>query len=114
MDHLTRRLMLFDLYGELLTQRQRDVYDFYYQEDLSLGEIAELWQVSRASVHDLLRRTEKGLERYEEALSLLDAHIRREQILQSLSDCLEAGADAIPEEWHHRLKAYVADLKSSL
>ena len=112
MDKLTRRLMLFDFYGALLTDKQKEVYDLYYQQDLSLGEIAEIWQVSRASVYDLLRRTEQGLEKYEAALALLDDFNQREQILKSLSECLEAGDKEIPESWRDRLHALISELVS--
>ena len=112
MDSLTRRLMMFDLYGDLLTSKQREVYDLYHQQDLSLGEIAELWRVSRASVHDLLRRTDKVLERYEEAMSLLADHIKRQKTLKALADCLEAGSTDIPEFWQDQLKSFVDELIS--
>lgn len=62
---------LYDFYGQLLTQRQQEFMDLYYREDLSLGEIAERFDVSRQAVYDNLRRSETLLEGYEEKLQLL-------------------------------------------
>ena len=55
-------------YGRLLTQRQQDALRLHYEEDLSLGEIAEELGVSRQNVHELITRSVQKLRRYEEAL----------------------------------------------
>ena len=110
MDDLTRRLMLFDFYGDLLTDKQREVYDLYYQKDLSLGEIAELWHVSRASVYDLLHRTDKTLGKYEKALALLDGFIKREQICKSLTDYIKENIEDIPELFKAKLEVFISEL----
>ena len=62
---------LFDFYGKLLTERQQEFIELYYNQDLSLGEIAEKYAVSRQAVYDNLRRSEKILEEYEAKLNLL-------------------------------------------
>lgn len=74
MDYITKRAylaLLFDFYGALLTDKQRIVFDLYYQNDFSLGEIAEEQGISRQAVYDLLKRTEKILWEYEKKLSLV-------------------------------------------
>ena len=63
--------MLFDLYGELLTEHQREVYGQLVNDDMSLSELAEQYGISRQGVHDLIRRCDKILEGYEEKLHLL-------------------------------------------
>ena len=75
--------LLFDLYGPLLTDHQQEVWQLYYLEDWSLGEIGTAQQVSRAAVHDLLERTERLLEDYEERLALLAQHQRRRERLRN-------------------------------
>jgi len=55
-------------YGGLLTQKQQDALRLYYEEDLSLGEIAEELETSRQNVHELITRSAQKLRRYEEAL----------------------------------------------
>ena len=62
---------LFDLYGGLLTDKQRNCLNMYFYDDLSLSEISEELGVSRQAVHDLLKRVEQTLEKYEEKLGLL-------------------------------------------
>ncbi len=61
---------LFDAYDVLLTENQRKIFDLYYLQDISLGEIAENMSISRQAVHDLLKRTEKILIKYESLLHL--------------------------------------------
>ena len=55
-----RMTMLFDFYGELLTDRQKEFYDLYYNEDLSLSEIAENYGISRQGVRDVIVRAENA------------------------------------------------------
>lgn len=62
---------LFDLYESLLTEKQREVFRFYYHDDLSYQEIAEHLEISRAGVYDNLSRTLKLLEEYELKLGLM-------------------------------------------
>jgi len=59
------------VYGKLLTEKQRDLVDFYYNEDLSLGEIAENLGISRQGVRDGLIHAEEALRAYEEALGVM-------------------------------------------
>lgn len=63
---------LFTFYGELLTDKQRDVLSLYCFDDLSLGEIAEDLKISRQGVHDTVKRSSKTLESYENKLGLME------------------------------------------
>ena len=58
--------MLYDFFGELLTDKQREYFEYYYCDDLSLGEISELTGVCRQGVRDTLLRTERLLRQYED------------------------------------------------
>lgn len=62
--------MLFDFYGQLLTDRQKDLMELYYCQNLSLGEIAVEFKVTRQAVYDTLKRSEQTLSRYESKLGL--------------------------------------------
>ena len=75
-----RMTMLFDFYGELLTDRQKEFFDLYYNEDLSLAEIAENAGISRQGVHDLVKRCSKKLMDYENKLHLVEKflHIKED------------------------------------
>jgi len=62
---------LLDVYGGLLTERQRDFIDLYYNEDISYGEIAGTEKISRQAVHDTISHGKKSLSRFEEHLGLI-------------------------------------------
>ena len=63
--------MLLDFYGELLTDKQSDAVDFYYNQDFSLSEIADEMKISRQGARDLIKRGEAQLLDLEEALGLV-------------------------------------------
>jgi hypothetical protein len=90
MKDIARRSLLLDYYGGLLTEKQRIIYELYYQEDLSLGEIADLQQVSRNAVYDLITRTDEKLEHYEKSMGLIaedtDLQKAKEELLRDLRD----------------------------
>jgi len=61
---------LYDLYGSLLTDRQREVFEMHYMQDLSLAEIANTLGITRQACYDLLLRSQKSLEHYEAKMGL--------------------------------------------
>ena len=79
-----RTLALYERYGALLTEHQREVIDLYLRSDWSLAEIASHQGTSRAAVHDLLRRSTKSLQDYEKRLGLLAESARRRRALDAL------------------------------
>ena len=79
--------LLFDYYGGMLTDKQRDCFDMRYNQDLSLGEIAEELGVSRQAVNDNLTRTEALLRRMEENIG----SVKRDMLIRSaVQELLEA------------------------
>ena len=66
-DDIARASLLYDFYGALLTDRQRDVMALYHEENLSLSEIAQEYDISRQAVHDTLKKAEQALSEYEKA-----------------------------------------------
>ena len=86
-----RMAMLFDFYGDMLTDRQKEFYDLYYNEDLSLGEIAENYNITRQGVRDVIVRAEAVLTELEDKTGLLKRFMRlREKI-----DAIESAAGEI-------------------
>ena len=77
--------LLLSCYGALLTDAQRELMELYYNEDLSLQEIADRQGISRQGVHDTLSRSLHKLESYEARLGLIR---RGEQRMKALTDCL--------------------------
>ena len=64
-DETLLMTMLFDFFGDLLTEKQREYFDLYHNEDLSLSEIAEKAGISRQGVYDVITRAEKSLAEME-------------------------------------------------
>lgn len=83
--------MLYDFYGDLLTDRQREFYDLYYNEDLSLAEIAENYGISRQGVRDVIVRAEAAMTEVEDKTHL----IRRFHQMQGQLGEIAAAADAL-------------------
>ena len=81
-DHIND---LLDFYGDLLTKHQRDVFGDYYREDLSMQEIAENYQVSKAAVSDLIKRTLKQLEDYESKLHMIDQFRKIDELVSKMN-----------------------------
>ena len=75
--HMT---MLFDFYGDLLTDRQKEFFDLYYNEDLSLAEIAENAGITRQGVRDVLVRSEAILNEMEEKTGIVARFLEMQKI----------------------------------
>ena len=88
-----RMAMLFDFYGDLLTDRQREFYDLYYNEDLSLAEIAENYGISRQGVRDVIVRAEAAMTEIEDKTHL----IRRFYTMQDDLSAIDTAAAALQE-----------------
>ena len=75
---------LFDYYGDLLTEHQKEILKEYYYEDLSMNEIAENYDISKSAVQDLIKRSLMQLNDYEKALSLIEKDHHLDQILDEM------------------------------
>ena len=71
MEKIVEQGLLYDFYGELLTNHQRQIYEGIVYDNLSLGEIAQEEGISRQAVHDIVKRCDKALQGYEEKLRLV-------------------------------------------
>ena len=85
-------ILLFDYYGELLTPRQRLCFDMHYNQDLSLGEIAEELRITRQAVHDTLSRTEALLRKMEEKTGCVS---RDRQMRHAMASIVSAAEELI-------------------
>ena len=90
--------VLFDFYGELLTQPVADSVDMYYNEDLSLSEIAENIGISRQGVRDDLKRGVELLFHYEEKLRLYERYKTNTDILDKCRTLLKESGAALNEK----------------
>jgi len=107
----TEAAILLDYYGKLLTKRQREVMSAYYEDDLSLAEIAENLGISRPGVHDLLRRALTQLRYLEEQLGLAARDRRRREVIDRLKALTVKLADTdLPTEARSYLQELTAEL----
>lgn len=108
LEDTTRINLLYDFYGNLLTQKQREYLELYHQHDLSLAEIADEGGISRQGVHDLLKRAVRTLERAESRLGLVGRFATQEKVLQRLRGIL--ANDQISDEGRREALALVEQL----
>ena len=85
--------MLLDFYGELLTEKQRDIMQLYYYEDLSLSEIAENENITRQGVHDAIKHAEQYLDEFESKTGFVE----KIKTLRDITEKIKQGAQRIDE-----------------
>lgn len=78
--------LLLDYYGDLLTKHQRDILDEYFNEDLSMNEIADNYQISKSAVQDLIKRSLQQLQNYEKTLHLIEKDSKLNEILNLMKN----------------------------
>ncbi len=88
-DKIVQIALLFDFYGQLLTEKQIEIVDMYYNDDLSLGEISEQQGISRQGVYDTLKRAERTLYEYEEKLGLVNRFLKQKESMEVIIDMLD-------------------------
>ena len=81
-----RMTMLFDFYGEMLTDRQKEFFDLYYNEDLSLAEIAENSGISRQGVRDVIVRAEGVMQEVEDKTGLIRRFLQMQQHISVIEE----------------------------
>ena len=84
MDKKVEISMLWEIYGSLLTDKQNEYIDYYYNQDLSLSEIAENDGITRQAVRDIIKKGERKLFEYEEKLLFMKKTINQEQKIQQI------------------------------
>ena len=116
MNKFLEQALLYDFYGELLTEHQKDVYEQVVLEDYSLSEIAQMKGISRQGVHDLVKRCQKILEGYEAKLHLLEKFLSVKEkislIDKTLAEWEEDGKD--PEEIVKKVRRIADDIIEEL
>lgn len=94
MERIVEQTLLFDFYGELLTEHQRSVYEDVVMNDCSLSEAAQQYQISRQGIHDLIKRCNRTLEGYEEKLHLVEKFLSIREKVEQIN-CLAKGQHEI-------------------
>ena len=86
MEKFDEQTLLYDFYGELLTERQQQVYESVVLEDYSLSEVAENLGISRQGVHDMIKRCNHTLEGYESRLHLVEKFLCIRKQVQKIKE----------------------------
>ena len=89
MNEILEQALLYDFYGELLTKHQKEIYEQFVLEDLSLGEIAKEAGISRQGVHDLIKRCTQTLKDYEDKLQLVAKFVAVKDKVKQIDDLLD-------------------------
>lgn len=89
MNEILKRALLFDFYGELLTDHQKEIYGRFLLDDLSSAEIAKEAGISRQGVHDLIRRCTQTLDGYEEKLHLVERFLTVKEKVRKIDKLLD-------------------------
>ena len=98
MNEILEQALLFDFYGELLTEHQKEIYEDFILNDLSLGEIAQEEGISRQGVSDLVKRCTKKLSDYERKLHLVEKFISVKQDVERIRVLSEAFSEQNKQE----------------
>lgn len=84
MEKIVEQGLLYDFYGELLTNHQRQIYEDAIFQDMSLSELAEEHGISRQGIHDLIKRCDKQLKAYEDKLGLMARFSRIKEMVEEI------------------------------
>ncbi len=87
-DKTLEMTMLYDFFGDLLTEKQRYYFDLYYNDDLSLSEIAEQADISRQGVRDIIMRAEHILKDYESKTGIVSRFLKMQSDISSIENDL--------------------------
>jgi len=113
MDKLLEITLLYDFYGELLTDKQKSVTELYYLNDFSLHEIAAEHGITRQAVLDMLKRTEKLLNQYEQKLGLVGKYLDQKKKLDKITQEMNGIIDETKPDMG-KLKDLVSSLSEIL
>ena len=84
MERIVEQTLLYDFYGELLNEHQRQIYTEAVFNDYSLSEIADEYGISRQGVHDLIKRVDKTLTENEEKLHLIEKFMQTKSMVEEI------------------------------
>ena len=114
MEEILKQTLLYDFYGELLTEHQKQVYEDVILNDYSLSEVAASLGISRQGVHDMVRRCNKTLEEYEEKLHLVQRFVQIRENVNEIRKLTDPSGDTPKEDVMQRIAAIASDILEEL
>ena len=110
-----RMALLYDFYGDMLTDRQKEFYDLYYNEDLSLAEIAENCGITRQGVRDVIVRAEAILTELEDKTGIVRRFLRMKEQFARMESDVDAISRRNEDRWQdEELEGQCARLRAAL
>lgn len=97
MERIVERSVLFDFYGNLLTEHQRRIYEDIVNNDYSLSEIGEAMGISRQGVHDIVKRIDKILAEYEDKLHFVENYNKNLETIDKIKSVISEIKDGKDE-----------------
>lgn len=85
MELIVKKALLYDFYGELLTEHQKSIYSDFILNDIGISEIAAERGISRQGVHEMIKRCDKILADYEEKLHLVDKFLAAKELVTEIN-----------------------------
>ena len=114
MNEILKQTLLYDFYGELLTDHQKEIYEQVVLEDYSLSETAKDAGISRQGVHDMIKRCTKTLEGYEEKLHLVAKFMSVKEKVHDINALLENYEDEDEKELIIKVKKLTGEIIEEL
>lgn len=114
MEKFVEQTLLFDFYGELLTEHQQKIYTDAVFDDLSVSEIARNEGISRQGIHDLIKRCNKILNEYEERLHLVERFLKIKEQVREIKDLAKADNKENETERFAKIDGIVSEILEEL
>ena len=114
MEKIVRQGLLYDFYGELLTEHQRHVYEDVVFHDFSLSEIAQEQGITRQGVHDLVRRCDRILESYENKLHLVEKFLAVREKVERIDGIRKEYQTEDSDEWIQSIRRIAGEIIEEL
>ncbi len=110
MDKILEQTLLYDFYGELLTDHQKQIYEDVVLNDYSFSEVAEEQGISRQGVHDLVKRCNKILQEYESKLHLVEKFVTIKEQIEEMEKSLRETEEPDKEALVRQLNGILENL----
>lgn len=114
MEKIVEQNLLFDFYGELLTEHQQNVYQDAVFNDMSLSEVADNYGISRQGVHDLLKRCDRTMQEYENKLHLISRFASVKEKLSKIREITDILEEGSLQEGRRQIQRLTAEILEEL
>ena len=110
MEKIVEQGLLYDFYGELLTDHQKQIYEDVVFNDLSLSEVAEDQGITRQGVHDMIKRCDKLLNGYEEKLQLVHKFLETKKMGEQIQNLAKNYIESRDMNMIHQIERLASDI----